>query len=69
MGLFFLLAGLLTAGALDRKGSRRFAGDRLLRLGVPWAASALAATLSFPLLVLSPTRSGAGRPGRRAPAA
>jgi hypothetical protein len=52
MGLFFLLAGLLTPGSLDLKGSRRFAGDRLLRLGVPWAASALAATLSFPLLVL-----------------
>ena len=41
MGLFFLMAGLLTPGSLDRKGPRRFAGDRLRRLGGPWAAFAL----------------------------
>jgi len=35
MGLFFLLAGYFTPGALDRKGPRRFMADRLLRLGLP----------------------------------
>lgn len=35
MGFFFLLSGLLTPGSLGRKGPRRFAQDRLLRLGVP----------------------------------
>lgn len=38
MALLFLVAGLLTPGSLDRKGPTRFAGDRLLRLGVPYAA-------------------------------
>ena len=37
MGLFFLMSGLLTPGSLDRKGTRGFARDRLLRLGVPLA--------------------------------
>ena len=35
MGLLFLLAGLLAPRSLARKGPRRFARDRLLRLGVP----------------------------------
>jgi hypothetical protein len=35
MGLFFLIAGLLTPASLDRKGTRRFVADRALRLGVP----------------------------------
>jgi hypothetical protein len=38
MALFFLLAGLLTPSSLDRKGPRRFARDRLVRLGIPLAA-------------------------------
>jgi hypothetical protein len=38
MALFFLVAGLLTPGSLDRKGPRRFARDRLVRLGIPLAA-------------------------------
>jgi fucose 4-O-acetylase-like acetyltransferase len=50
MGLFFLMAGLLTPGSLARKGPRRFAGDRLLRLGVPWAAFAL---VLWPLIVFA----------------
>jgi hypothetical protein len=50
MGLFFLMAGLLTPGSLDRKGPRRFAGDRLRRLGVPWAAFAL---VLWPLTVVA----------------
>jgi acyltransferase-like protein len=35
MGLFFLVSGLLTPGSLERKGTRRFVRDRLLRLGLP----------------------------------
>jgi hypothetical protein len=38
MALFFLVAGLLTPGSLDRKGPGRFARDRLVRLGIPVAA-------------------------------
>ena len=35
MGMFFLLAGYLTPGSLQRKGLRRFLLDRGVRLGVP----------------------------------
>lgn len=35
MGAFFLIAGLFVPGSYDRKGARRFFGERLLRLGVP----------------------------------
>jgi glucan biosynthesis protein C len=35
LGLFFLIAGRLSGPSLDRKGPRRFARDRLIRLGVP----------------------------------
>jgi fucose 4-O-acetylase-like acetyltransferase len=38
MGLLFFVAGLFTPPALERKGSRRFAIDRLWRLGVPTVA-------------------------------
>jgi hypothetical protein len=41
MALLFLLAGLQTPGSLDRKGPARFARDRLLRLGIPFAVYAL----------------------------
>jgi hypothetical protein len=54
MGLFFLMAGLLAPGSLDRKGPRRFAGDRLRRLGVPWAAFAL---VLWPLTVVAMYRT------------
>lgn len=50
MGLFFLVSGLLTPDALARKGSPRFVRDRLLRLGVPFAAFTLAL---WPLLELA----------------
>jgi glucan biosynthesis protein C len=46
MGLFFLIAGLLTPGPLRRKGSARFLLDRLIRLGVPFLAYLL---LIYPL--------------------
>lgn len=41
IGGFFFLAGLFTPPSLRRKGLSRFTADRLLRLGLPWAASAL----------------------------
>jgi len=37
MGLFFLISGLVTPGSFERKGPRRFARDRLVRLGIPLA--------------------------------
>ena len=46
IALLFLVAGLLTPGSLERKGARRFATDRLLRLGVPFVVF---------VLVLQPT--------------
>jgi hypothetical protein len=39
--VLFLVAGLLTAPAVDRKGPARFARDRLLRLGLPFAVYVL----------------------------
>ena len=41
LGLFFLIAGRLSAPSLDRKGPRLFVKDRLLRLGIPLAAYTL----------------------------
>jgi hypothetical protein len=38
MGLLFFVAGFFTPPAFGRKGARRFATDRLWRLGVPTAA-------------------------------
>ena len=61
MGLFFLIAGLLTPGSLDCKGPRRFVRDRLLRLGLPWASFAL---VLWPLLMFAMYRA-IGAPVRR----
>jgi hypothetical protein len=41
LGLFFLIAGRLSGPSLDRKGPRRFAQDRLIRLGIPVLAYVL----------------------------
>jgi hypothetical protein len=41
MALLFLVAGLLTAPSVDRKGPGRFAVGRMLRLGIPFALFAL----------------------------
>ncbi len=41
IALLFLVAGLLTPRSLGRKGPARFAADRLLRLGVPFAVFTL----------------------------
>lgn len=38
IALLFLVAGLLTPSSYERKGARQFVGDRMLRLGVPFAA-------------------------------
>ncbi|OOC55078.1 MULTISPECIES: acyltransferase family protein [Nocardiopsis] len=38
MGAFFLISGLFVPGSHDRKGTRRFLGERLLRLGIPLLA-------------------------------
>ena len=38
MGLFFLIAGLLTPRSLAKKGSAGFLRDRVVRLGVPFLA-------------------------------
>ena len=35
MGMFFLFAGYFTPGSWQKKGTARFLGDRLVRLGVP----------------------------------
>jgi len=47
MALFFLISGLFTEDSLERKGPSRFAKDRLLRLGIPFAIYTL---LLWPLL-------------------
>lgn len=41
IGLFFFISGLLTEQALARHGRRQYVRDRVLRLGLPWLASAL----------------------------
>lgn len=41
LGLFFLMAGMLTTGPLQRRGPRRFLVSRLIRLGIPVLAYAL----------------------------
>jgi peptidoglycan/LPS O-acetylase OafA/YrhL len=48
MGFFFLVAGYFAPASLERKGYRRFIGDRLLRLGIP---------LLFYIVVLAPLSS------------
>ena len=35
MGLFFLISGYFIPGSIDRKGSWKYAKDRLVRLGIP----------------------------------
>lgn len=54
MGLFFLIAGLLSPPALRRKGARAFARDRLLRLGLPLAVWVL---VVWPLVVAAAHRA------------
>ena len=53
MGLFFLIAGLLTPGPLGRKGPGQFLQDRLIRLGVPFVVYLL---LVYPVAEWAGTR-------------
>ena len=55
MGLFFLISGLVTPGSLQRKGPRRFARDRVVRLGIPLAIVVLGI---WPALVYLGNRVG-----------
>jgi len=41
MGLFFLIAGSMTPGAIRRRGAAAFLRERLLRLGLPFVAFVL----------------------------
>ena len=41
IALLFLVAGLLTVPSIGRKGPSRFAQDRLIRLGIPFAVYVL----------------------------
>ncbi|MDT0201935.1 acyltransferase [Nocardioides sp. AE5] len=60
MGTFFLIAGLFTPASAARKGSRRFATDRLLRLGLPFIVFALAV---WPICMWVAYRSAGERVG------
>ncbi len=61
LGLFFLIAGMLTTGPLERRGPRRFLVSRLWRLGLPVAAYALVVWPMLQWLVDTAT-SEAGTP-------
>ena len=58
--LLFLVAGLLTPGSLERKGTARYVQDRLLRLGMPFVVVAL---LLWPLLEYALFRTLGDAPG------
>lgn len=60
IALLFLVAGLLSRPSLDRKGPGRFAADRLLRLGVPFALFTFGA---WPLLMYALYHPLGGAPG------
>lgn len=55
MGLFFLVAGLLSPGSLARRGGAGYVRERLVRLGVPLAAWVL---VVWPLVVYVAHRAG-----------
>jgi len=55
MGLFFLIAGMLTPAPLRRKGPGGFLRDRALRLGIPFLAYLI---LVYPLVELLADPSG-----------
>jgi peptidoglycan/LPS O-acetylase OafA/YrhL len=48
MSLLFFLSGLFVAGSLERKGTRTFMHDRMVRLGIPFVfAAAIVAPLAY----------------------
>ncbi len=59
LGLFFLIAGRLSAPSLERKGAGPFARDRLLRLGLPLIAYTL---LVSPVLEYVSVRADGAHP-------
>ncbi|MDT7782255.1 MAG: hypothetical protein QOF58_674 [Pseudonocardiales bacterium] len=58
MGTFYFMAGIFTPGSIERKGSRRFIAERLLRLGTPWVVTALVVWPTFVWIAYN----GAGQP-------
>jgi glucan biosynthesis protein C len=60
LGLFFLIAGRLSAPSLERKGSRRFAADRLVRLGIPVVAYTLLISPVLEYVQYRESENGAG---------
>lgn len=56
IALFFLVAGLLTPPSLERKGTRRFVTDRLVRLGVPFVLYVFLVQPSLVYLLLRAVR-------------
>lgn len=62
MALMFLLAGLFTWPSLERKGGARYLRDRLLRLGLPFAAGSLllAPLAYYPAWLLRTAAPGRG---------
>ena len=61
MGLFFLIAGFFVEEALERKGTRLFVRDRLIRLGIPLLL--FEALLSLPLEYIRATQGGSWEGG------
>jgi len=59
MSLMFFLSALFTAPSLARKGTRKFLGDRFLRLGVPFA---FGVTVMMPLALYPAYRETAADP-------
>ncbi|WP_316975722.1 acyltransferase [Shumkonia mesophila] len=57
MGLFFLISGYFVPASLARKGARRFAADRLVRLGPPLVIMGF---LVFPFIGYAGTDGGQG---------
>jgi glucans biosynthesis protein C len=62
MGLLFFISGYFAHGSLARRGPRRFARERLFRLGLP-ALFYMLAIHPFILLVLNPWNTNFGSPG------
>jgi hypothetical protein len=54
MALFFLISGLFTEDSLARKGPSRFVSDRLVRLGIPFAAYTLVVWPVLEYILLEP---------------
>ncbi len=62
MGLLFFISGYFAYGSLARRGPRRFARERLFRLGLP-ALFYMWVIHPFILLILNPWNANFGSPG------